>query len=225
MTEHDTWVRLKPGSPYEPILDLFPDSALPMRDPFPMEQGMDEGEVIPLWIIDLKRLNELQTNALAQLIAKVRGATALGVAQEAATKGGFAMGEGWIESMHCDAEGFQRSKELADFFETAPQAPSKKAAKAWRNFYNSQHERWIEGNKQPPPINSIEDVDPRLRTPELERALTRRKIEFAIASGGYSVFDVLSGQAMVDVLNQTDSENSYLLVGYDDEFDDEDIYD
>ncbi|MBN3944698.1 MAG: hypothetical protein V7L21_05370 [Nostoc sp.] len=29
------------------------------------------------------------------------------MARVAETKGGFAMGEGWIESMVCDAEGFQ----------------------------------------------------------------------------------------------------------------------
>lgn len=196
-----------------------------MRDPFPLERAMHEGKPIPLWIIDLNRLNGTQKNALAQLIASINGVTALEVAQEAETRGGFAMSEeGWIESMTCDAEGFQRSKELADFFETAPQSASKEAQKAWANFYNSQHERWIEGNEEPPPINSIDDVDPRLRTPELERALKMRKIETAIASGGYSVLDVLTGRATVDVLNQIDSENSYSLVGYDDEFDEDEIY-
>ncbi|MEH1959845.1 MAG: hypothetical protein V7L05_08155 [Nostoc sp.] len=222
MSKHDTWVKLKPGNPFEPILDLFPDRMIPMRDPFPLEMAVNaDGENVPLWIIDIDRLSIPQTRALAQLIASYCGAGVDEVAQEAATKGGFSMADGWIESMECDAEGFQRSKEVADFFESAPQPPSKKA---WRNFYNSQHERWIAGNEQPPPINSIEDVDPRLRTPELERALTRRKIEFAIGQGNYSVLDVLTGRAFTDALNIIDPENSYSLVGYDDEFDDEDIY-
>ncbi|MDZ7992045.1 MAG: hypothetical protein RM022_014830 [Nostoc sp. EfeVER01] len=227
MTKHDTWVKLKPDTPYEPILDLFPDG-LPMRDPFPLEKAMHEGKVIPLWIVDLKRLNDIQANALAQLIALLSGAASEAVMQEAIAKGGFGMGEGWIESVLCDAEGIQRSKELADFFETAPQAPSKEAQNAWANFYNSQHERWIEGEEVPPAINSIEDVDPRLRTPELERAFKMRQIEFAIAQGNYSVMDVLSGRAMTDVLNIIDPENSYSLVGDDDfdddEFDDDEIY-
>ena len=223
MTKHDTWVKLKPGNPYEPILDLFPNGIFPMRDPFPLEKAMHEGKVIPLWIIDLERLTEVQANALAQLIAQLSGATQGQVAQEAQTKGGFAMGEGWIESMVCDAEGFQRSKELADFYETAPQSPSKEAQKAWADFYNSQHERWIKGDEVPPPINSIEDVDPRLRTPELEQAFKMRKIEQAIASGGYSVMDVLTGRAFTDALNIIDPENSYSLVGYDDEFDDDEF--
>jgi hypothetical protein len=191
MTKHDTWVKLKPGNPYESIIDLFPNGIIPMRDPFPLEMVIDaDGKNVALWIIDLDRLNSVQAVALAQLIARSHGAAVEEVVQEAESKGGFAMSDGWIESMTCDAEGFQRSKELADFFETAPQPPSKKA---WANFYNSQHERWIEGDEVPPPINSIEDVDPRLRTRELERAFKMRKVETAIADGGYSVMDVLTG--------------------------------
>jgi hypothetical protein len=222
MTKHDTWVKLKPGNPYESVVDLFPERKIPMRDPFPLEQvTTPEGELVPLWIIDLERLSPIQMNAVAQLIAQRRGAALIEVQAEAASLGGFGMADGWIEAMECDAEGFQRSKELADFFETAPQPPS---VRAWREFYHSQHDRWIEGNEQPPPINSIDDVDPRLRTPELERALKMRKVESAIAQGNYSVLDVLTGRAFTDALNIIDPENSYSLVGYDDDFDDEEIY-
>ncbi|MEH2123090.1 hypothetical protein [Nostoc sp.] len=221
MTKHDTWVKLKPGNPYELILDLFPDGKTPMRDPFPLERTTGpNGEEVALWIIDLERLSPIQINAITQLIATGLGAEVIEVQAETASLGGFALSNGWVESMECDAEGFQRSKELADFFETAPQPPS---ARAWLEFYNSQHERWIEGDEVPPPINSIDDVDPRLRTPELEQALKMRRIETAIGQGGYSVFDVLSGRAMVDVLNEIDPKNSYSLVG-DDEFDDDEIY-
>ncbi|MEH2270102.1 MAG: hypothetical protein V7K68_16950 [Nostoc sp.] len=226
MTKHDTWVKLKPGNPYEPILDLFPDGVIPVRDPFPLEMSVDaKGKNVPLWIIDLERLSSVQANALAQLIARSRGAVVEEVVQEAESKGGFAMSDGWVESMNGDAESFQRQKELADFFETAPQPPS---ARAWREFYYSQHERWIEGDEVPPPINSIEDVDPRLRTPELERAFKMRKVESAIAQGNYSVMDVLSGRAFTNALNIIDPENSYSLVGYDefdeDKFDEDEIY-
>ncbi|MCC5665587.1 hypothetical protein LC653_17085 [Nostoc sp. CHAB 5784] len=85
---------------------------------------------------------------------------------------------------------------------------------AFAEFCNSQYERWIDGNQEPPPINSIEDIDPRLRTPELEQTFKMVKIERAIANGGYSVFDVLMGHAMVDALNIVDPENTYSLVGY-----------
>ncbi|MEH2435203.1 MAG: hypothetical protein V7K25_13270 [Nostoc sp.] len=222
MTKHDTWVKLKPGNPYEPILDLFPESKIPVRDPFPLERfTTEDGGQVPLWVIDLERLWPVQINALAQLIANGRGADLVEVQSEAVSLGGFGMADGWVEAMECDVEGFQRSKELADFFETAPQPPS---ARAWREFYNSQHERWIEGDEVPPPVNSIEDVDPRLRTPELERALKMRKIESAIGQGNYSVLDVLTGRAFTDALNIIDPENSYSLVGYDDEFEDDEVY-
>ncbi|WP_375495575.1 hypothetical protein [uncultured Nostoc sp.] len=219
MTKHDTWVKLKPGNPYEPILDLLPDGMIPMRDPFPLELSADRKA--SLWIIDLERLSSVQSQALAQLIAQHRNATPLEVATEAMNKGGFAMSHEWVESMQCGDEGFQRQKELAIFFETAPQPPS---PLAWAEFVNGQVERWIDGNEAPPPINSIDDVYPSLRTPELERALKMRKIQTAIANGGYSVLDVLTGRAMVGCLNIIDPENSYSLVGYDDEFDDEEIY-
>ncbi|HYX18779.1 MAG TPA: hypothetical protein VE944_31305 [Nostoc sp.] len=225
MTKHDTWVKLKPGNPYESVLDLFPENKIPVRDPFPLERvTAPDGKQVPLWIIDIERLSSIQTNAIARLIAQRRGASLIEVQAEAASLGGFGMADGWVEAMKCDAEGFQRSKELADFFETAPQSPSKQAQKAWANFYNSQHERWIEGNEQPPPINSIDDVDPRLRTPELEQAFKMRQIESAMAAGNYSVMDVLTGHAMTDVLNIIDPENSYSLVGYDDEFEDDEVY-
>ncbi|MEH2115379.1 hypothetical protein [Nostoc sp.] len=51
-----------------------------------------------------------------------------------------------------------------------------------------------------------------------------RKIEFAIGQGNYSVLDVLTGRAFTDALNIIDPENSYSLVGYDDDFEDEEIY-
>ncbi|MEH2115378.1 hypothetical protein [Nostoc sp.] len=38
MTKHDTWVKLKPGNPYESIIDLFPNGMIPMPDPFPLER-------------------------------------------------------------------------------------------------------------------------------------------------------------------------------------------
>ncbi|MCC5621624.1 hypothetical protein LC574_09980, partial [Nostoc sp. CHAB 5715] len=56
---------------------------------------------------------------------------------------------------------------------------------------------------------------------ELERLIKMHQVESAIAAGNYSVLDVLTGQAMVDALNIIDPENTYSLVGDDDEFDDE----
>ncbi|MHC5740221.1 hypothetical protein, partial [Nostoc sp.] len=221
MTKHDTWVKLKPGNPYELILDLFPDGMIPMRDPFPMERAVDQnGEEVALWIIDVERLSSIQFQSLAQIIAIHCKTDAVAVALEAELKGGFSMSHEWAASMQCWVEGFARGKELADFLETAPRSETREAAIAFQEFRNSQYDRWIEGNQEPPPINSIEDVDPRLRTPELERIFKMIPIEAAITNGGYSVFDVLTGRAMVNALNIIDPENSYSLVGYD-EFDED----
>lgn len=213
MTKHDTWVKLKPGNPYEPISDLFPEDIIPMRDPFPMAVTRSRGSA-SLWLIDLERLSSIQAQALAQIIARHCGTTALEVATEAADKGGFAINHKWVESMECGNEGLQRTKELADFLETAPQPLSEEV---WLAFINDQFDRWIDGNEEPPPIESINDVDPRLRTSELERALKMRKIMSAVNGGGYSVLDVLIGHAMIDALNILDSEDHWSLVTDDDD--------
>ncbi|MCC5641325.1 hypothetical protein LC593_37135 [Nostoc sp. CHAB 5844] len=224
MTKHDTWVKLKPGNPYEPILELFTDGMIPMRDPFPMERPKGpNNEQIALWIVDLERLSSIQIQAIARLIGNVRNADVNEVAAEALQEGGFAMSEVWVESMQCWAEGFARSKELADFLETAPPPGTPEGRKAWSDFSDDQYERWIYGDEEPPLIRSIEDIDPRLRTPELEQALKQVQIEQQLSN--YSVFDVLTGRAMVDILNRTDPKNTYSLIGLDDEdFEDSEVY-
>ncbi|ALF51856.1 hypothetical protein ACX27_01750 [Nostoc piscinale CENA21] len=224
MTKHDTWVKLKPGNPYEPIMQLFPDGMIPMRDPFPMERPAGPNkQQIALWIVDLERLSSIQVQAIARLIASANNADVAEVAAEAEAGNGFAMNEVWVESMQCWAEGFARSKELADFLETAPPPGTPEGRKAWDDFADDQYERWIYGDEEPPAINSIEDIDPRLRTPELEQAFKQHQIEKQLAN--YSVFDVLTGRAMVDILNSTDPDNTYSLVGFDDEdFEDDEVY-
>ncbi|WP_298908711.1 hypothetical protein [uncultured Nostoc sp.] len=141
MTKHDTWVKLKPGNPYEPIMHLFADSMMPMRDPFPIE--LSANAKASLWMIDLERLKSSQATAITQLIATNCGVNPIEVQTEAMNKGGFAMNHQWVESMQCGNEGFQRQRELAEFLETAPE-PS---PQAWTEFINGQIERWIEGNE------------------------------------------------------------------------------
>lgn len=69
MTKHDSWVYLKEGSPYDAIAELFP-SGYPVRDPFAVATTTDaNGQVIPLWIIDLYRLNPMQIQAISEAIA------------------------------------------------------------------------------------------------------------------------------------------------------------
>ncbi|MBW4676733.1 MAG: hypothetical protein KME52_22805 [Desmonostoc geniculatum HA4340-LM1] len=101
MTKHDTWVKLKPGSPIDPILNLFPDGMIPMRDPFPLERVTDsQNNHLALWIVDLERLSSVQANAIAQIIAHHRGAQPDVVAQEATVLGGFTLSHGWIDTSH-----------------------------------------------------------------------------------------------------------------------------
>jgi hypothetical protein len=168
MSKHDTWVFLKTDSPYKDILDLFPQG-IPMRDPFPLERanGAFEGEA--LWIIDLDRLSSGQALELTKLIAAHCKVLPIAVYEEAIAKGGFAIRAEWVERMMCGPEGMQRTRELADFLESAPQPPS---AEAFMEFYEDQHRRWISGSEKPEPLpERIEDWDQQLRTPELEAAL------------------------------------------------------
>lgn len=175
MTKHDTWVKLIPGNPLERCLHLFPDG-IPMRDPFAMQhQRGNNGEAIAIWVIDLERLDRQQLTAVVEAIASQFDADPGEVMAEGARRGGFALNGAWIASMECGAEGMQRTKELADFLETAPQPPS---VKAFNNFVNDQKRRWIDGSEVPPPLpTSIEEVDPRLVTPELEFALFLHRVE------------------------------------------------
>jgi hypothetical protein len=111
MTKHDTWVKLKPGNPYESVLDLFPERKIPMRDPFPLERvTVADGEQIALWIVDLDRLSDIQADAIAQIIAHRHGADKSAVAAEAASSGGFSMSHKWVEFMWCGDEGIQRQR-------------------------------------------------------------------------------------------------------------------
>ena len=75
-----------------------------------------------------------------------------------------------------------------------------------------QRERWIDGNEQPPPMpKEYQDFDPRIQTPELEQFLEKQAIDQELAN--YSVMDVLTGRAMVDILNKQNPDVQYELVG------------
>ncbi|HLO84899.1 MAG TPA: hypothetical protein VK203_07790 [Nostocaceae cyanobacterium] len=212
MTKHDTWAKLKPSNPLEPIAHLFPNG-VPLRDPFPLEYAREAEAVdpTPLVVIDIYRLSPEQKVAIAQIWAIDHTVSHEVVLADAENNGGFLLAYSWLESMRAGNEGFGRLKEYADFLDANPDL----TLEAWQEFYNSQYSRWIDGDEQPPPINSIDDTDPRLVTPELETEMQRYQIEQML--GGYSVFDVLTGRAMTDILNTLDPEHEYSLVGDDDE--------
>lgn len=57
-----------------------------------------------------------------------------------------------------------------------------------------------------------EDIDDRFKNPELEQAYKRRAIDRHLENNDYSVFDVLTGKAMVNALNAIDDENEWELM-------------
>lgn len=217
MSVHDSWVTLNPGSIYDRLIDLFPEG-IPVRDPFPMESVREpDGTRIIIYTIDLARLSEDQFDAIADAIADKHGIFPDEIKKDAIATGGFGLQCGLIDKLTSGAEGWQRTKELTDFLDTNPQ-PS---VEAMDYFFDDQRRRWIDGNEIPPPLpTSIAEIDPRLYTPELERAIEQNRIEAAIAQKNYSVFDVLTGKATSDILNELDPEAEWSVYSEDD-FDDE----
>jgi len=187
-----------------------------MRDPFPMDKAKHDPRA--LWIVDTERLTLQQFNALASIIAAHYGVDGDDCIDDVLTHAGFGIDSRWIEQMEVGAEGYQRTLELKEFLETHPNPSTESAKLAYRDFHADQVNRWINGNEIPPPLPSaIDEVDPQLLTPELLRAIERNRISQMLS--GYSVLDVLSGRAMVDILNaqETDPDVSWSLVGDEDE--------
>lgn len=214
MTTHDTYIFLATPSPYDPIKPLFPQG-FPMRDPFPMGAANADGQTVALWLVDLdkNRLSDLQFDALGHCIADHVGATILEVVIEARERGGFAIDSRWVERMVVGPEGYARANELTNFLAEYAQPTTE----AITNFHLDQQARWIDGREIPPPLpQTIEEVPVQLRSPELAAAIQQNWVNQSLASGKYSVMDVLSGKAMVELLNAADPDNDYELVGLDD---------
>ncbi|MEM7756543.1 MAG: hypothetical protein AAF298_00225 [Cyanobacteria bacterium P01_A01_bin.40] len=208
MSKHDTWVQLKTGNPFEHIEHLFP-KGFPMRDPWGMGRSED-GKTI-LWFMDMDRLSEPQKGVIAINIAEKFGVSPQEVIDESPE--GFLINGEWIESMAGGTENYRRSIELANFLE----AHSEPNRKAYEAFYQQQYRDWIHGDRVPEPMpENYEDVDPRMQSPALEKAYKQIEIDRLLAQGNYSVFDVLSGKAMIEVLNQIDPDNEYSLSTLDD---------
>jgi|GEM_PF-4571602 hypothetical protein len=210
MSKHDTWVQLISNSPFETILGLFVEGAIPVRDPFPIERiYKDNGEHIALFVTDGQRMTQSQINAFGKLYSETNKTTFQEVMVDYTLLNGFLIDHKWIDSMRCGPEGFTRSKELLDFLEINTESFS---YEVYNTFYQEQYDRWINGEAEPSPINSIEDIDPRLRTPKLEQSLKFRNF---VASKDYSVMDVLLGKSIVEFLNEVDPDNNYEVVALD----------
>ena len=221
MSKHDSWVGLRKSSPYEALLELFPQG-FPVRDPFPMHTSRTtDGKKVALWTIEIDRLNGEQVRAIAYAIAHQKGADPIEVLDEAIALGSFGLDERWVESLEMGAEGYARTLELRNFMLTNPLITSG-TSQAMADFMQSQVERWIEGDEVPPPLpTDIDQVPEDLRSPELIAAIQKNKVNKLLADGNYSAFDVLTGRAMVEILNQMNPEYSYELGSFDELGDDE----
>ena len=215
MTKHDTWVTLKPNNPLSEIIHLFPDEQIPMRDPFPMEVGVSNSGNAALFVIDLDRLSSIQAAEITKIYARTLNASVDEIFGEALVSKGFAINSLFIDGLFCGAEGYQRTKESADFYDRCPNPTVEQI----EEFMQDQRKRWIDGNEQPPPIpKEYQDFDPRIQTPELEQFLEKQAIDQELAN--YSVMDVLTGRAMVDILNKQNPDVQYELVGLEELLDD-----
>ena len=216
MTKHDTWVTLKPNNPLSEIIHLFPDEQIPMRDPFPMELGVSDSGNVALFVIDLDRLSSIQATEITKIYARDLNASVDEIFGEALVSKGFAINSLFVDGLFCGAEGYQRTKESADFYDRCPNPTVEQI----EEFMQDQRERWIDGNEQPPPMpKEYQDFDPRIQTPELEDALNQQELDEHFA--GYSVLDVLTGKATVDFLNKQNPNVNYELVGLEELLEDE----
>lgn len=222
MTDHDSWVTLAPGNPYESIMHLF-HGVIPVRDPFPMiQQRLDNGDVASLWVIDLERLDDGQFDAIADVVSENLNVDPQLIKDEAIVIGGYRLDTKWVVGLEIGPEGYARTLEIREFTLNNPRK-TRQAALAMQAFLQDQVERWIDGDEIPPPLpESIDEVPEELRTPGLEQAIKRNKINALLAAGNYSVLDILTGRAMTEVLNQIDPDNSYEIVPIDALFDDDD---
>ena len=206
MTIHDTWATLRPGNPLLEIMHLFPDEQVPMRDPFPMGLASRGTEKAALFTIDIHRLSPIQTNAIIAIYAEFLEVSDEEILHDALSKGGIAINSLYLERLFCGPEGYQRTQELADFYEKYPNPTIKQLD----DFMKDQRNSWVEGYEQPRSMpTKFEDFDPRFQTDELEQALNEKEINEHFAN--YSVFDVLTGPAMVDFLNKQNPDMHYEL--------------
>lgn len=208
MSKHDTWVTLKSDNPLSEIMDLFPGKQIPMRDPFPMELVISDSGNAALFTIDLDRLSSIQATEITKIYAKSLDISVDEILGDVLINRGFALNSVYVDQLFCGAEGYQRTKEVADFYDKFPNPSHEQIIE----FMQDQRDKWIDGNEQPPPMpKEFQDFDPRIQTPKLEEHLKEEAINQQLAN--YSVMDVLSGRAMVDILNSQDSDYQYELLG------------
>lgn len=203
MTAHDSSVYLIPQSPFAAIEAHFPNG-VPVRDPWPAVMIGDSS----LWQVDLDRLSTAQVFAFAEIFAINRGLTRAEILDGIQQSNFIGIDDCWVDRLDVGPEGMQRTLELAKFLEVHPKYTSEQ----WQEFMADQHRRWIDGNEQPPPMpQTIEELDPRLRTPEIEEAIKHRQVKQMLHDKGYSVFDVMMGYAREDIESIMGTDSGYEL--------------
>jgi hypothetical protein len=201
--KHDSWIHLVPQSPFEAIAAHFPDG-FPARDPWPAVMMGDSS----IWQVDLDRLSTVQVFAFAEIIAIHRKLTTEEILDGIQQSKFIGIDDRWVDKLDVGPEGMQRTLELAEFLEGHPEFTSEQ----WQEFMTDQQRRWIDGNEQPPPMpQTIEELDPRLRTPEIEAAIKNRQVKQMLHDKGYSVFDVMMGYARADIESIMGTDSGYEL--------------
>jgi hypothetical protein len=168
MAKHDSWVYLTCNSPFEDIIQTFPDG-FPVRDPFPMVlQQTSHGSVVPCWTLDLNRMSSTQVVLVASVFAAV-GDVEIETAIAKLHREGAHLSYRWVESLECGPEGRARTAEIREFFAAYPDPlPSQLLY-----FYKIQKQKWVEGNEKPEPELMVSEYKGRLQWVPQKREVNR----------------------------------------------------
>jgi hypothetical protein len=155
-----------------------------MRDPFPMKFSQNaNGEPVALWVVDLHRLNDKQIAAIEGLIADLHAVSIKAILQDSDTNGGFCVSHASVSSISGGAENYRRTLELLDRSVDFEQIDLEELDNELNDFYAQQYRDWIVGDRVPEPMpENYEDIDPRMKNPELEKAYRQIAIQKFLAS-------------------------------------------
>ncbi len=217
MSKHDSWIRIN-DPVFEQVIHVFENRGLiPVRDPFPM--GILNNKPC-LWIVDNLRLSDYHYDALVFAISRKGNQTEEETLKAIKKAGYIGIYAESFESISLGPEGFCRVVEFILFDEqNSPNEPE--ASQNLAKFFQSQYERWIDGEQQPDVKAAWESLPDEFRSEEVKAFYTNLMLNERLKTGEYSAFDVLRGKAMVDILNEIDPDAEYSLVGDDDDDDDD----
>ena len=141
---HDSWVYLNPNNPFGDLAQHFPQG-IPVRDPFPLSYSWFGDEIIPLWAIDVTRLNNFQIKLLAKTIAKDCQTNTKNILAKVFINGVLNFPHKYIGRLRCGFEGLQRIEELKIFRQYYGENVGQTE---FSLFVRSQYQNWIQTNRQ-----------------------------------------------------------------------------